>query len=267
MAEPQPLMDDVNLLGQARLRIMKRFQCSKDEATIRLRDFLQALIEPLEPQDHPPIPHPYPPLRPILLPGNSPIALPNKKPTYVDFDLNSTISNRIPISLSEYAVGKIRNIEYVELWYFTLEGRNNASKAILDTNSRLALQPIKASGASRNAVVDESLSWEQIMTARYTLVTTASEVGWDQKLTLALAEFYMRLETAKAHGNDTRALILYHAACRRQWHDALKGRGKPFNISNFNEELYQRFEDQVRDHDLQGMIKETSDLQRQASKK
>ena len=66
-------------------------------------------------------------------------------------------------------------MEYVELWYFSSEGCKEASKAaltaaddtfgILNMDSGLALQSIKATKASRNAVVDEHLTWEQIMTA------------------------------------------------------------------------------------------------------
>ena len=143
-----------------------------------------------------------------------------KKATYVDFDQNATIVSWIPHYPSEYVVRKIEDFEYVELWYFT-EGCNEASKAtptaadkafnLLNTKSGLALQPIKATKASLNAIMDEQLSLEQITTARHTMITTANQVGWVQKLTLALAQLYIGLEGLKAEGKSTRALILYHA--------------------------------------------------------
>ena len=268
MADQPPPMDNADFFGQASLRIMERFQCSADEAAARLHASLQTLLQPLEPQPPPPAPPPTPPLPPIPIP-NDLVIPPKKKPTYIDFDLNTPIADRIPLTPSEYAIGKIQNIEYVELWYFTTEGRNDAGKispsvanntySLADTSSGLALQPIKASKASWNAVIDESLSWEQVMTARHTLIASATQVGWDQKLTFALAQFYINLEGAKADGDNPRALILYHAASRRLWHDALLGRGKPFNISIFNTELYRKFENQVRDMD-------SEDTKRQASK-
>ena len=268
MADQQVPLDNADFFGQASLRIMERFQCSADEAAVRLHASLQTLLQPLEPQLPPPPPPPTPPLLPIPIPNDNPVVLSKKKPTYVDFNLETPIPDRIPLTPSEYAVGKMQNIEYVELWYFTTEGRNDAGKispsvanntySLADTTSGLALQPIKASKASRNVVIDESLSWEQVMTARHSLIATATEVGWDEKLTYALAQFYIKLESAKADGDNPRALILYHAASRRLWHDALLGRGKPFNISIFNAELYKKFKNQVRDTDSEETKRQAS---------
>ena len=170
----------------------------------------------------------------------------------------------------------------MELWYFTTEGCREAGKAtpsvaddtfgILKTNTGIALQPLKATKASKNAIVDEHLSWEQIMTARHTFISVANHVGWNQKLTLALAQFYINLEALKSEGYNPRALILYQAVVRKLWHDALKGRGDPFNISIINDELYARLENQIRDKDLEDLQRQaleaqrhTLDLQRQVS--
>lgn len=74
--------------------------------------------------------------------------------------------------------------------------------SLLSTKSGLALQPIKATKASLNAVVDEYLTWEQITTARHTLIATANRIGWAHKLTRALAELYIDLESLKAEGKN-----------------------------------------------------------------
>ena len=58
--------------------------------------------------------------------------------------------------------------------------------SLLSTKSGLALQPIKATKASPNAVVDEHLTWEQITTVRHTLIATANRVSWAHKLTMVL---------------------------------------------------------------------------------
>ena len=205
-----------------------------------------------------------------------------KKGAYVDFDINAPIASCIPHSPSEYAVGKVENIEFVELWYFTTEGCREAGKAtpsvaddtfgILKTNTRIALQPLKAIKASKNVIVDKHLSWEQIMTARHMFISVANHVGWNQKLTLALVQFYINLEALKSEGYNPRALILYQAVVRKLWHDALKGHGDPFNISIINDELYARLENQIRDKDLEDLQRQalevqrhTLDLQRQVS--
>lgn len=269
-------------LALVRQRIMERFQCSEEDAMARIMNSINGIFNepevPRSPSIIPPeLPVPLPePLEPIFPEEDvDPRHTSKKKPTFVDFDLDTPIDNQVPHTPSEYAVGRMEDIEYVELWYFTTEGCREAGKAtpsvadstfgILATGSGLALQPIKASKASRNAIVDQYLSWEQIMTARHTMISVANRVGWARKLTLALAQFYINLEGKKSGGFNPRALILYHAVVRKQWHDALKGRGPPFNIGIFNETLFIKLENQVRDKDLEEIQRRTDELQRQAS--
>jgi len=72
--------------------------------------------------------------------------------------------------------------KYLELWYYTEGFREAGNKTpataddtfgVVDTDVGLALQPIKAAKASRNAIRDEQLSWQQIMTGRHNLVATS----------------------------------------------------------------------------------------------
>ena len=158
-------------------------------------------------------------------------------------------------------------MEYVELWYFTTEGILDASKlalttpdesiGLIRTETGLAIQPIKASKASRNAILDESLSWEQIVTARHNVLDAAAK--WPEEHQRSMAEFYMNLEALKATGTNPRVLILYHAVARRQWHISLKGEDERFNIAKISQELLTKLESQLRDLDLE-------ELRGQASK-
>ena len=239
-------------------RMVDRTQCPEGEAARKLQAAIQALLDgeqvPLQEQIPPASPPPQPPTQ--------------RKVVYIDFDLDTAVTDRVPHNPSQYATGRIENMEYVELWYFTTEGCKEASKAtptaaddtfgLLKTDAGLALQSIKATRASRNAIPDEHLTWEQITTARYTLIQTATRVGWPQKHTLALAEFYIRLEGLKAEGYNTRALLLYHAVVRRQWHETMRGQGKPFNLSIINDGLFTKLENQIRDHDQEELLKKAS---------
>lgn len=235
-------------------RIVDRTQCSEEEAAGRIQALLDGAQGPRQEQTPPVTPPPQPPAQ--------------KKVVFIDFDLDATVTDRIPHNPSQYATGRIENMEYVELWYFTTEGCKEASKTtptaaddtfgLLNTESGLALQSIKATKASRNAVADEHLTWEQIMTARHTLIQTASRVGWPPKHTFALAGFYIKLESLKAEGYTPRALLLYHAVVRRQWHETMRGRGTPFNLSIINEALFVKLENQIRDHDQEEILKKAS---------
>ena len=110
----------------------------------------------LFPQCPPPLPPPGPPSAQNL--SEEPQPTPKKKTIFRDFDLNSTVADRVPHTPSQYAVTRIESMEYVELWYFTTEGCREVSKAtptaaddtfsILNTDTGLALQSIKATKAS-----------------------------------------------------------------------------------------------------------------------
>lgn len=271
MAEQEAPDWDVEMVNQFRQDIMDRFQCSPEEAAIRLRSTVHNLLEQesAPPQRHTPLLPPSPQIPPISLHNEEQPPHPKKK-VFIDFDVKTMVSDRVPHNPGQYAVGRIADMEYVELWYFTTEGCKEASTAaptttdntfsILSTASGLALQSTKATKASRNAINDEHLTWEQIMTARHTLIATASKVGWPQKHTLAHAQFYINLEGLKAAGYNPRALILYHAVVRRQWHETMCGQGDPFDLSNINEKLLVKLENQIRDHDQEELQKKASNL-------
>ena len=54
------------------------------------------------------------------------------------------------------------------------------------------------------------------------------------------------------------SVISYQATTRRQWHEAMKGRGKPFNLSIFNENLFRAIREQIRDQDQEELVKKAS---------
>jgi len=257
-----------DMFNQFRQRVMDRFQCSEKEATARVLTAWDNMMQDLMEQPQQPPPHPQPPATPPSPPRNDDPRPPTrKKIAFPDFDLNAVIPSQVPHGPSQYAIGKIEAMEYVELWYFTTEGCRETRKTTPiaadtysppNTDSGLALQPITATKASPNAVDDEHLSWEQIMTARHNIIATASRAGWPDKHVRSLAELYIVLESRGATGSSTRALILYQAVVRRQWHAAMKGRGTPFNVAKINEELLDRLNNQIRDQDLEETRKQAS---------
>ena len=249
--------------NQLKQQVIERFQCSEEDAVARLQAMWGNATQSLLERVRTPSPNRSPsPSRP---PPSPPL---KRKVTFPDFDLHAPIADRIPCPPSQFAAGKIESLDYVELWYFTIEGCNEASKAtpttmddtfgLLNTETGLTLQPIKNSKASKNAINDEHLTWEQIMTARHNLIATAIQAGWPKKHTLALAELYINLESLKAAGHNPRALILYHATVRRQWHATMKGRGQPFNISLINEKLLSDLGNQIRDRDQEEIRRQAS---------
>ena len=261
--------------AQLKQQVMTRFQCTEEDAIARIQAMWGNATQTLLDGAQPPPPNlqsrpasPQPPRSPQTDNAHLPT---KKKAHFPEFNPDSMITDRIPHPPSQFAVGKIEALEYIELWYFTIEGCKEASKTtpttaddtfgLLNTDTSLALQPIKASKASRNAISNEQLTWEQIMTARHNLIDTLTQAAWPQHYIYSLAELYINLEGLKASGYNPQTLILYHAVVRKQWHAVLKGRGEPFNVSVINEKLLNKLENQIRDQDQEDLRRQASNFQ------
>ena len=273
MADNNPPQWDTDTFEATRATLMDRFGCSNKEAIQRLQAMWNGTgdQEPHTPPMPPTPLAPPAPLSPIAPPERSPSPdipqPPRKRTTFPSFNPDLTISAKMPYSPLPFAIDRVAAMEYVELWYFTSEGILDASKialttsdetiGLLKTDTGLAIQPIKASRPSQNAILDESLSWEQIMTARHNILDAASK--WPEEHRISMAGFYMSLEALKATGSNPRVLILYQAVARRQWHTTLKRQGESFNIAKISQDLLGKLENNLRDLDFK-------ELQRQASK-
>ena len=196
-------------IEQMRQSVMKHFRCMEDEATARIQatwnTVFQNLLEaPLPPFDPP---RPSPPLSP----EPDPQPLLKDKATFPDFDEDTMVDDQISHLPLRFAINKIKTMDYVNLWYFTTEGCREASQALpttpgtfglLNTESGITFQPIDAAKPSKRAMIDEQLSWEQLMTARHTFINMANQAGWLPKHTEALTEFYIKLKSLKADGGN-----------------------------------------------------------------
>lgn len=180
-----------------------------------------------------------------------------------DFEINSPAPDVIPLGPSQYAMKKMEDAEYIELWYFTVEGCREANKAtpstiddtfnLLTTGDNFTLQPTRTVKGSLNAVIDEDLTWDQIMTARHNFVNIAYRMGWPEKFIDSISGLYSGLESLKALGRKTPALIRYHARVRKCWYEAMRGRGAMFDISVINVNLLQEVQNEMRD-DVQEVL-------------
>ncbi|KAF9441041.1 hypothetical protein P691DRAFT_685341, partial [Macrolepiota fuliginosa MF-IS2] len=84
-------------------------------------------------------------------------------------------TDRVP-QLSMYALKRLKNFNYVELWYFTPQGCDEAilmdqtcdqdPLALTRVDSIMSLKPIDAVTASKNVLSDEALSWDHICLAQ-----------------------------------------------------------------------------------------------------
>ncbi|KAH8984660.1 hypothetical protein EDB86DRAFT_2780182, partial [Lactarius hatsudake] len=181
-----------------------------------------------------------------------------KKPKLNPFDPNHTLGKYIEPRLVQYALNKINNLEYIELDYFTLRGCKDTSA---DTNKYIsqdtltftqvdgpfAICPLAAIKPSRNIRCDEDLSWEEMFSAKNTMLhfMGKSQV-WPSSHTVSLAAFYIALELHPRRNDDKgkKILFTYQSKVRCKWFDTLKW-DEGFNIEVLSKEYLQSITKEV----------------------
>ena len=173
-----------------------------------------------------------------------------KKLKMRDFDEATTVGNYIAPRPAQYALRRVEDFDYVELWYFTPEGCSDATQLQLtlhdDTfgltkvDDLVALKSISSLKASKNVVPDAELSFRQVSMAKNAFIPLMTKYQWSEKAINAFAQLFTQLELHPLRQREfgERALITYQARVRREWHDQLK-LGSAFNIGILNEDLLQ----------------------------
>ena len=192
-----------------------------------------------------------------------------KKPKIGDFDEGRMVSDHVIPRPSQFAIGKLKSFNFVELWYFTDEGCHEAqdsSRAQSDDaygltkiDDLVALKPVASFKASRNVIQDADLTWRQMNIAKNNMLRYMDLCGWPPRHSQSFAHFYFNLELdpMRARPNGEKVLILYQAKVRRQWHDDLS-RGEGFNISQINQRLLSAVAEEVWDTIRTDAIKKVS---------
>ena len=171
-----------------------------------------------------------------------------KKPKLKEFVANKPVGDTTQLRPSRYAIHKLDERDYVELYYFTLEGCTEAVKlyrtiaqdafTFAKADDTLLLKPMASHKPSSKVIPDEDLTWRQMSIARTCLLHHMAQAGWPEPHVIVLAEFYLNL---KSHpmwlqvDGDT-VLLHYQAQVRREWHEALQATSDEpvFDISVIN---------------------------------
>jgi hypothetical protein len=196
-----------------------------------------------------------------------------KKPKINDFDEDAMIDDFLMPRPSSYALRRLEDFEYVELYYFTQEGCIDALEnqhtlsedtfGITKQDNMVQLRSISSLKASKHVIQDSELSWRQMTMGKTTLLANMPNANWPAKHVNALTQFFLQLEMhpfrSRPHGE--RILILYQARARRDWHDKLKLK-QAFNIAHINAGLLRSISDEVWDHVRSVEVKEVSRFHR-----
>jgi len=182
-----------------------------------------------------------------------------KKPKMNNFDDTLSVSDILIPRPAQYAVQKVNNFEYIELWYFSPEGCKDASRnsrsvaedayGLTKIDDTMALRPLSAFKASKTALADHDLSFSSFLRAKSSFLVHISKAKWPQSHFDALSLFFWRLENHQIRNNsDIGDLTVLHYASRvrQDWHDRLK-RDEGFNIGIINESLLRSISEELWD--------------------
>ncbi|KIK77727.1 hypothetical protein PAXRUDRAFT_100519, partial [Paxillus rubicundulus Ve08.2h10] len=162
-----------------------------------------------------------------------------RKPKMNDFNDKVEVRDVIIPCPFQYTVLKLKNFEFVELWYFSPEGCRDAVKTSTSTMEDTF---------SISKVDDCDIPISDCFCAKNSFLVHVKYMGWLKKHINALAEFFWHLENHlicnRRHG-DTVMLLYAHCVCW-SWHNNLK-HGTAFNISKVNNTLMNAFNKEVVD--------------------
>ena len=143
------------------------------------------------------------------------------------------------------AITKLKNREFVELWFFTFAGCQITKDATLaeedgtltftQEDGSIQLRRSSSTAGYKHLIVpDERLLWKDLLQAKNVFLEQISKHGWPDEYLQMFTQFYctleLRSELRQAHGHGEKILVLYHARARREWFTS------PFDISTINED-------------------------------
>ncbi|KAG1875664.1 hypothetical protein F4604DRAFT_2007512 [Suillus subluteus] len=146
-----------------------------------------------------------------------------KKPKINDFDTAAIVADVIIPRPSQYAIQKIKNMEYVELWYFSPDSCREASttsRSMSDSDDAsgfakvdgmVALKTLASSKASHKAIQDHDLLWRQFDLAKTSFLVHIEKSGWPEKHQQSLALFFTLITNHehRMHPRGEKTLLRY----------------------------------------------------------
>jgi len=171
-----------------------------------------------------------------------------KQPKINNFNENWMVSDYVMPWPSQFAIGKLKSFDIIELWYFTDKGfskaqdssraQSNNTYSLTRVDNLVTLKLVTSFKASCNTIQDADLTWRQMNVGKNTMLWYMDLCNWPQKYIQSFAHFYfnIKLKLMCACPNGEKVLIMYQAKVRRQWHDDLAW-GQGFNIVPINQKF------------------------------
>jgi len=194
-----------------------------------------------------------------------------KKPKINDFDPDMVVPGHITPHPSGYALNKVKNLQYIELDYFTVKGcieaqlereltSNHDTLGLTRLDNVAMFQPISSLKPLKNVRRDEELLWEEMVFAKNKMLEIMVSSGiWPATHIKATMLLFVELENhpMRAQHLGNQIMVTYAARARRQWFDMLE-QNQGFNLGKIGVDLMRNVADEVQDKARQHEMSEVS---------
>lgn len=165
-----------------------------------------------------------------------------------------------PVFASNYAVRKMEKGLYVELWYYTNAGLDEALRNSNTTddeamvmlrlpNGTTSWVPAAAARTASAVTDDKNILWEDFCQAAPRMIVAMEEADWPSERVSMLAKFWGNLQIHELRSSrdplDQKTLIVYQAEQRRLWHLAITSPQGAYNLSRINEDILRKTREKV----------------------
>jgi hypothetical protein len=158
-----------------------------------------------------------------------------------------------------YALRKLDKGEYVELWYFTNDGLDEANlkktvdddAMIMSTLADVSTAWVSAASTcnARAVINDEDLPFEEFCQACPHMLTAMEQVDWLEDRVRMMAKFWRNIQVHKYQSLRSsiaqKALLVYQAEQHKHWHIAIKTSVGPYDLALVNEKVLKETREKV----------------------
>jgi hypothetical protein len=243
--------------ASARQSLVQVFGMSEQEAV----DQLASIWRQRNPGTAAPVPHQTSSQSQALVLATDILSAPERKRSFPKFIQGRCPPTRRDPYPFEHAICKLKNFEYVALWYFTPKGCEiaaahafsieEADTTVIRTGSSLVPISTRAFAALEAAFVpDKDLTYDEMSIAQMTLVSYMAKCDWPPNLINMFMHFHQCLIThplGSEPGGD-QVLVKYQAEARLEWHRtlAISKDNQTFDLSVINNHRLEEIEREIR---------------------
>jgi len=165
-----------------------------------------------------------------------------------------------PVFASNYTIKKMERGQYLELWYYTNAGLDEAMKinTSVDDDAMIISRrpdgstswvPATTARDSKRVIDNKDIPWEDFCQAVPRMIIAMEEADWPPERIVMLASFWGNLQVHELRSSrdplDQKTLLLYQARQRRLWHLAIPSPRGAYNIATIDETIMRTTKEEI----------------------